>query len=39
VKDKHDIDSPDFDCAEKKAAILREAETYSRFLNNAGKGE
>ena len=24
VNDKHDIDSPDFDCSEKKAGILRE---------------
>ncbi|MER2183573.1 MAG: radical SAM protein [Clostridia bacterium] len=39
VNDKHDIDSPDFDCAEKKAAILKEAETYSRFLFGAEKGE
>jgi uncharacterized protein len=39
VRDKHDIDSPDFDCAERKAAILKAAETYSRFLNNTGKGE
>ena len=39
VKDKHDIDSPDFDCEEKKAAILKDAETYSRFLYQTEKGE